>query len=250
MRANPSRLGLAAILCLAAAPALAQTGVVIPRGYVAINGGYQGSTQSFTSNWTYPSNLETASITTAYSVKPAFLFDAGAGVRVWRNLTFGVAVSRYNHSNSADLTASVPHPFFYNQPRTYQGTASGNERTEIGVHVQAMWTFALAKRVQMGLFAGPTVFNVKQAFISAVNFAEAYPYDTLTYSGTTRQTQTASKAGVNMGIDMTILLAKQVGVGVLMRYSRASVVFKTPAGTSVSVNAGGAQLGAGLRLRF
>src|SRR5262249_52735099 len=40
------------------------------------------------------------------------------------------------------------------------------------------------------------------------------------------------------------------GIGGLVRYTQASLDFSPPAGGSVSVDAGGLQIGAGLRLRF
>jgi opacity protein-like surface antigen len=223
---------------------------VIRKGYFSVNAGYQGATNSFTARWSYPSSLETATVTAEYPVKPGVLIDIAGGVRLVRDLTVGVAVSRYQRSDPASLSASVPHPFFYNQPRTLDATVSGPQRTETAVHVQAMWTFAAAAKVQVGLFGGPSVFSVRQVIVSAVNFAEAYPYDTITLSSTSTQTQTASKVGFNVGADVAYLLNKQIGVGVMIRYSGVTVGFKAPDGTALSLKAGGLQVGAGFRVRF
>ncbi len=231
-----------------ASPALSDT--ALKYGYVSFNVGYQGTTSSFSNTWSYASNLETAAVTAAYSVKPALLVDGGGGVRVWRGLTLGVAVSRYRRSDDAGIAASVPHPFFYNTARTYQGTTGGPQRTETAAHVQAMWTARVARRVQLSVFGGPSYFDVEQVFLSSVNFAQAYPYDSITFANAPTQARSASKIGFNVGADFTYLLYRQIGVGAMVRFSGANVPFTAPDGTAMSLKAGGVQGGAGLRVRF
>jgi hypothetical protein len=220
------------------------------RGYFSVNAGYQGATNNFTSAWSLPCYLEAESVNVGYSVKPGVLIDVGGGVRVWRGLTVGVAVSRYNRADLASLSASVPHPLYYDQPRSFQGTAAGPQRTETAVHVQAMWVFAAARKIQVGVFGGPSLFSVKQVFIWSVNFADVYPYDTVTVSNTPTESQFASKTGFNVGGDVTYLVYKQIGVGGLVRFSGVRVGFKTQDGTALSLKAGGLQVGAGFRVRF
>ena len=231
-------------------PSAAATAAVMPHGYFFVNAGYQGTTNAFTSTWSYPSNQETASVTAGYSVKPAVLIDVAGGARLWRDLSIGVAVSRYHRADLASLSASVPHPFYFNQPRSFQASTAGPERTETAVHLQAMWTFAAASRIQVGVFGGPSVFRVSQVTISAVNFAEAYPYDTVTLGNVSMKTQAASKATFNAGVDLTWLVYKQIGIGGMVRFSGVNVGFTEADGTALPVKAGGLQAGAGLRVRF
>ena len=48
---------------------------------------------------------------------------AGPAIRVWKQLGVGVAVSVTSRAAAtAEVTASIPHPFFFNQPRTVTGT--------------------------------------------------------------------------------------------------------------------------------
>ncbi len=269
MRATLTRVLLAAIPLVAAIPAAAQTtdraaaqakppAAVAPgpsapapgRGYLSLNAGYQGTTTSFSNTWSYASNLETAAVTAAYSIKPALLIDGGGGVRVWRGLMVGVAVSRFERSDAAGVSASVPHPFFYNTPRTYQGTTGGPHRTETGLHIQAMWTAPLARHVLASVFGGPSVFSVRQVFVSSLNLSDAYPYDSISLANASTEARTASKVGFNVGGDFTYLLYREIGVGAMVRYSGASVPFRAPDGTAVALKAGGVQAGAGLRVRF
>jgi hypothetical protein len=230
--------------------AVASPGTVLRHGYFSINGAYQGTSNSFTNAWSRPYYLETESLSSTYSIKPGVLIDLGAGVRVWRDLALGVAVSRYHRSDLASVTATVPHPLLYQQPRSFSGTTAGPSRTETAVHASAMWVVAVAPRMQVGLFGGPSFFQVNQTVISTVTFAEAYPFTSVTVASTTTQSQTKSKIGFNGGGDVTILLYKQIGVGVLLRYSGVTIGFTGPDGAAVPVKAGGLQAGAGLRIRF
>jgi hypothetical protein len=223
---------------------------VLQRGYFSVNAGYQGTTNNFTNTWSFPYDLETTSVTASYSMKPGVLIDVAGGVRLWRDLSIGAAVSRYDRSDFASLSASVPHPFFYNQPRSFQGTSPGPKRTETAAHLQAMWTFAAGSKIQVGVSGGPTFFTVRQTFISAVSFAEVYPYDTISISNTSTGTQSASKATFNVGGDLTCLIYKQIGVGGMVRFSGVTVGFKAADGSTLLVKAGGLQVGAGLRVRF
>jgi hypothetical protein len=284
MRARVTRLILILLLAFAASPVFAQTttaagdGVVgtepgsvlpapaaaapparmrvtdpspvIPHGYFSVNAGYQGTTNSFTNSWSLLYYFETESLNATYSIKPGMLIDVGAGVRLVRNLALGVAFSRYHRSEPASLSASVPNPLLYDHPRSVDATAPGPARTETAIHLSAMWVFAAAPKIQVGVFGGPSLFSVSQVAIASVEFAEVYPYDTVTIANTATWSQRRWKAGFNAGGDLTFLLRRQVGVGALVRYSAVHVGFNAPDGAPVSLKAGGLQVGAGLRLRF
>jgi hypothetical protein len=65
--------------------------------------------------------------------------------------------------------------------------------------------------------------------------------------------------GYNAGVDIGVMLARNIGVGVLFRFSRATLTLPlspTPAtvppqpDSSVTVNAGGPQVAGGLRFYF
>jgi hypothetical protein len=77
-----------------------------------------------------------------------------------------------------------------------------------------------------------------------------YPYDTATFvSGTTTE-QSKTQLGFNAGVDVTFGLSKHVGVGGIVRYSRASLEFPMASGPEVAARAGGLQVGGGLRVGF
>jgi hypothetical protein len=244
---------VAGALGVTARPARAQgatTPAVLKRGFFTVSGGHQPTANAFSKTYTWPMYAETASANVSYPVKGAFLFDVGGGVRVWHDLAVGAAFSYYTRSDAGGATVSVPSPFDFNAIRTTQASAAGLTRTEAVVHVQASWFVALSPKVQLAVSGGPSLFRVTQPFVSVVNLHEVYPYDTLSVTGFTTTSQSASTTGFNAGADLTWMLTRQIGVGGLVRFSRASVSFDTPDKTSVAVRAGGLQVAAGLRARF
>jgi opacity protein-like surface antigen len=59
-----------------------------------------------------------------------------------------------------------------------------------------------------------------------------------------------SAVGFNVGVDISRLLTSQVGVGALIRYSRADVKFDDPDIGKQTVKAGGVEVAGGVRIRF
>jgi hypothetical protein len=96
------------------------------------------------------------------------------------------------------------------------------------------------------VFGGPTWFMVDQDLVTAVTVTDSYPFDTASFAGTATVRQSKSKAGFNVGGDLTWLLRPRVGVGVDVRFSRAEI----PLTDTATIVAGGAHVGAGMRFRF
>ena len=97
----------------------------------------------------------------------------------------------------------------------------------------------------MVVFGGPSFFTVKQSVVTAVQRTEAYPFDEATFSGATVATEVESTNGFNIGADVAWYFTKNVGVGGIVRFSSATAAFSVG-----DVDAGGALVGGGLRLRF
>ncbi len=97
----------------------------------------------------------------------------------------------------------------------------------------------------MVVFGGPSFFTVKQSVVTAVQRNEAYPFDEATFSGATVATEEESTNGFNIGADVAWYFTKNVGVGGIVRFSSATAAFSVG-----DVDAGGALVGGGLRLRF
>lgn len=238
---------LSAALCVAAAPAAAQqTGSRFTAGF---NAGYQAATNSFTDRFTFELYRETASTAIQYPVKGGFLFDAGASVRVWKRLGAGLAVSRYSRTVTAHTSSSLPHPLYLERPRTLTGDAGGT-REETGVHVLAVFLVPATGRLRLELSAGPSFISVDQPLVAMVRRQEAYPYDVTTFTGADTRSGSRSATGFNAGIDATWMFNRTFGAGALVRFAAATVTLDAPSGHTISIDAGGAQAGVGLRVHF
>jgi hypothetical protein len=230
------------------APAHAQSWT--ERVHVSINGGYQATSNDFSDRFEFERNLETGTTSVEYPVKGGFVFDAGGGVRLWRNLGAGVSVSYFTREDSAATTSSVPHPFFFNQPREVTGDATGVKRTETAAHVQATYLIATGGRLRVVLSGGPSFFNVEQDLVNDIVVTETYPYDTAAFGSATTTTAKGSAVAFNVGADVMWMFGKTVGAGGLIRFSKASIDLDAPDNRTVSVDAGGFFAGGGLRVVF
>ncbi|MBI3400303.1 MAG: hypothetical protein HY048_02690 [Acidobacteria bacterium] len=222
----------------------------LDKAWVTIDGGFQPSASSFSAASTFRINAEAGALNVSYPVTRATQLDFGGGARVWRNLGVGVAVSFMTQSDAAGISGNVPHPFFFNQPRSLSGQSAALNRQETGIHVLALWMIPVRENVQVGVFGGPTYFMVKQGIVNTVSYSESYPYDSVSFTTADTADQSKNKMGFNVGVDGTYLLSKSVGVGATLRFSRATVNFDAPDGTAIASDVGGVQAGAGLRLRF
>lgn len=218
------------------------------RIFVSVNGMFQSGSNDFQDTSTLRVNAEDGSLTTNYTVGSGPAFDVAGGVLLLRNLGVGVGLTRFSTSTVTTVNASVPHPFFFNQSRAVTGDVNGS-REELAIHVQVRGVFPVNRRVTVAVFGGPSFFQVDQTIVDDVNYTEAYPFDTATYSSAVSSAQSSSGTGVNVGGDVAFFFGPNVGVGVGVQYSSATVQMTLPSGAS-DVRAGGAQVGGGLRLRF
>jgi hypothetical protein len=247
MRHLASSIALA-VVCAAlfAVPAAAQP---LPRLTISIGGGYQPSTTDFDDRFTFNLNQETASVETAYPIDAGPLFDVGVAVRLWRGLGAGVAVSRFNGDGTVSVTASLPHPLFFQRPRNVSGETSGIAREETGVHIQAQYQLPPFGKLHVVAFGGPSVLDIKQSIVTDVNFTEDYPFDTASFVGVDSRRIAGTANGFNVGADVRWMFTRHIGAGGVIRFTRAKVDLGIDSRT-VRVDAGGAQVAVGARLAF
>ena len=89
-------------------------------------------------------------------------------------------------------------------------------REETAIHVHARWGIPVSQSVEVALFGGPTFFSVSQAFVTGIDFDQAYPYDTATLTTAMTRTQDGSTIGFNVGADVSVYFSRWVGVGGLI----------------------------------
>jgi hypothetical protein len=218
-------------------------------GYVSLNQLYQTTPITFTTDTKLDVNQEAGEVRTGHRIEPGFVYDVTAGRKVRGNLGVSLAASYRRQTEVADVSAAVPHPLYYNQPRLVAGPA-GLKRQDLAMHLAGTWLVPVSEAIQVSLFGGPTYFRVTQDMVRNVEITEAYPFDEAVYTGVASSSEHASRLGFNAGADVTVFFTQMLGVGGLVRFSQGTVDMPSPDGSTTSVKVGGLQTGAGLRVRF
>ena len=240
--------------CAGAATAFAQARPAVrpkpqPRARAMINGGYQPSTTGFGDTFRFTLYQETGTTEISYDVGAGAIFEGGAAVRVWKGLALGGVISHFSVDSPGTVTSSVPHPFFLQRYRQVTGEPEGMRREETAIHFQAQYQLPPFGRLHVVLAAGPSLIDVKQTVVIDVNYAEEFPYDTATFTGVGSKRGTGTATGFNAGVDFQWMLNPRLGVGALVRITKATVDLNVD-NRIIQVDAGGTQIAAGIRLAF
>ena len=216
----------------------------------SINVADQVTSRTLTQSFTVPINVEPAPIATSIDLKSAPMFDIGGSYRFLHHLAAGLSVTSLSRNVDGTLNAQIPHPFFFNQLRSISGGLSGLQHKETGVHIYAMYFIPVNRKLDVGVFGGPSHFSAKQDFVTDVDYTSSYPFDTATFTGAPTETVKGSATGYNAGVDVSWRLSNVLAVGGLVRFTGASKTLTAASGNDVDVKIGGVQTGAGVRLLF
>ena len=221
-----------------------------PVGVLAVDAATQTKAESFDQVSTFAENAETGEIRTQYSPARGWGVNVAFARNVVGALAFGGAVEAFNRETPGSLTASIPHPFFFGVPRVASIDVPGLDQTQVGLHFQARGLWFVGSHVHVSVGGGPSLFLVKQGFVTDITPVETYPYDTVTIQIVDTSEGSAWGFGFNVNGDVAYYFTRRVGVGAAAQYSQADVTIDGPDGASVEVRAGGLTVGVGLRVRF
>jgi hypothetical protein len=259
---NRTAAAILVIVLAAAAAAEAQTRPVTrpaprpqsapgQRFFVGVDFGVQTGTEDFNDLVPFTANAEPGNFATAYDVKPGPMLGISVSARVWQRLAVGIAFTGFAADVDGALTASIPHPFFFNRPRTLSGDVTGLTRRESGIHLQMRGLVPVSNRMQLTVFGGPSFFLVEQDIVNGLRYDDSYPYDVVTFTaGDSETVTTDAGVGFNVGADVSYFFTRRIGVGGIAQYATATVEMPSGGTGTVDVKAGGFQVGGGLRLRF
>src|ERR1051325_1970526 len=223
----------------------------IDHARVSVNlGGATPSSSTFSATQTVPVNEQTATLTSTYGVPSGAFFDGAVTLKVSGGFGIAVGASIFNRSQTASIAGTIPSPVMFGRQRPITGTSAPLERNEIAGHLDAAYVLS-AGRIDLVVAGGPAFFTVSQDLVENVTYAESPTTDTVTFTGAVVSKAMATALGFDAGVDVGVKLSKNVGIGAVVRYSRASVTFplaNTAAGAHV--DAGGTHAGAGLRFYF
>lgn len=221
-----------------------------PRFLLSVNGGAQVTGSDLTDRREFEVNVETAVSESRHPFKTGALFDGGLGVRVWKRLGAGVAVSYFNATSTVDVEARIPHPFQFNAHRTVSGSVGGARRRETAVHAQVLYHLPLEGRLRAIVFAGPSFVSGRQDVVQEVLYGEEFPYDTATFAGADLSRASGSGVGFNAGVDAFWTFTVRFGAGAVVRVTRASLDLDAPGNRRVALDAGGIHIALGARASF
>lgn len=225
------------------------------RGYVTFSLGAQPQSRSFTEISAPLIYDENTLVTVPHTVSGGLVVDVSGGIRVWKNLAIGIGFARFGASNETPtLAAMIPNPLIFNSPRSADAIAGEMSHSESAIHLQFLWMIPVSNKIEVGASLGPSFVSVKQDLVSGFTTTEgAPPFSTVTIASVATSAQSKGGAAMTAGVDATYLIARRMGAGGFMRYSRLSggeVYLPGSGAGTISVSAGGFQAGAGLRIRF
>ena len=218
---------------------------------VGLNAGALIPPTSFEVSARHPVYLENSVVDTSYKYRYGTVFDGGVTYRLAGGFGVGVAVSWCSQPKDVAISAAIPHPFFFQTPRTISGTAPGARRDAVAAHVEALYTFRAARNVEVTVGAGPSFFSVRQTIVDDVSYRDTYPYDLPSFTAASTQRISGRTTGFGGSVDVAMRLSRHVGLGAVVRATKADMQFATsPAVTVTTSEAGGVHGAGGVRLYF
>ncbi|MXY26093.1 MAG: hypothetical protein F4Y45_16445 [Acidobacteria bacterium] len=219
-------------------------------GFLHINGGQETADRVVADTLHVEIYGETATYDATTTTPGGTVVDAWAGLRTVGNLGVGIGVTVLDGRGVITLDGSVPSPLFRGRHRTLLHEQGGLNYRQSGLHVPVVYMIPFSERVHVAVLAGPSLFRVRHDALSAVSLGdEAAPYDTVSLTGLTTTSENGTGIGYHAGLDVTYLLTRWLGAGLLFRYTGGTVEFEMPGGPQ-SIDVGGAQASAGVRFRF
>lgn len=229
------------IVLSSATPALAQMQWT-DRAFASLSAGLQIGTSDIASSQTFELYGETGSLTSAQDVKGGLFFDGQVGYRIRRNLAVGVGVSFIEGKSEADVTGSIPDPIQFDAHRSTSATASDLAHREIWFAGLLTWAMPITDKIDVFFSGGPAFVQVVQELPTAATITEPTP----TITGVTVTKFSKGGIGFVVGADVRYMITTRIGLGALAKFSAASVDLTE----GTKVDAGGFQLGAGIRIKF
>ena len=136
---------------------------------------------------------------------------------------------------------------FTDRPRGASASADGLEHTENAVHLQVFYRFAASPKLDISVGLGPTFFSIDAGPDRHRGRRRARRRPSRHVAAEVSE----SPVGFNIGADATYMFNERFGAGVLLRYrdglGRHGAAERRQ---RRSLDAGGFQFAAGLRVRF
>jgi hypothetical protein len=228
---------------IAAGPAAAQTLKWDQTFIAGANVGAQASSaRTETTAFNFTLYGETATVTNVREVPSGILFDIFGAARLRGNFGVAAVAIQRNANSDGAVTASIPSPVFFDQPRAVTATITDMRHRERWAGLYGAYMIKLDAKTGILLMGGPMIAAVDHALPTAATVAEATS-PTVTVS----QTEYSKTVwGFGGGADFSYMMTPHVGFGAQARYVSA----KANLTSDSQVKVGGFQISAGVRIAF
>ena len=180
----------------------------------------------------------------------------GGGVMLSQRAGLAVSYSRTVSESAAQLSATIPHPTFFNAPATATGTTDRElKRTESALNFSVVVAPVRTTRSEFRLFGGPSWFSYKAEMVQDVLYAQTFnpaiPQNAIQINGAATENATANQIGMHFGADYTYFINRVVGLSGGVRCSAAMVEigFEPLSKISQEIRVGNTTVYLGLRVR-
>lgn len=216
---------------------------------ILVNGLYDTMGQSFSESSTFTQYVEQGNAQRDYDGGKGFVFEGGVIIGVTKSFGVMGSVEVYHTDYDVSFEERLPHPLYFDKSRTVTGNETGFGYDEKAIHVDAVFTHATSS-VTVDVFGGPSFFVTSTELLGTINTTSEYPFDEVTFTGTSKVTSDDNPIGFNAGGSVTFHLTKVFGVAVQGRYSKGTIKVSREGGQEFELDAGGFRVGAGIRLAF
>ena len=219
---------------------------------VHVNGAAQGGTRRMTDSLRFRAYGEDARLQSTHVIGGAGMVDAGGSLRVWRGLSVGASYTQLATSDATALSGTVPHPIRPGAFRELPPQALSFHHRQRVTHAFFAWRLPIVERIEASFFAGPSLYNVSQGVITNVTVQEAGgpPFTTVRVDLVQTGEHRRNAVGGHVGMDVTYMPTRHLGVGFVVRYATASVDLPAARTGRLDLRVGGAEVGGGIRFRF
>tara|TARA_B100000029_G_scaffold353472_2_gene346146 strand:- start:872 stop:1702 length:831 start_codon:yes stop_codon:yes gene_type:complete len=236
-------------------PSRVEFGQTFLKGRLTIYGNglvKQSGVRQFEDQWSYRAYGGDAKVSVRHVITAAPIADVGGSLRLWEGL---IAGGGYSASKTLDVTAvsgSVPHPINQNNPRVLESRSLQSLHRLQVAHVFGGWRFPVFDKLDVTPFGGVSFFNLTQGVVTNVTAVESGgpPFAAVKIDQLQLGQHRRNSVGGHVGVDVTYMATRFVGVGFLLRYTDGIVVFPAAKTGNLSLAVGGLEIGGGIRIRF
>lgn len=193
---------------------------------------------------------EPAEVRTGYAFGSGRGFDVSLDYTVGRRLGLRAALAHDTRSGSAELTATLPHPLYFGQPRTARQSLAGLTNGSSGLHL-GLSVHASARPLGFVVFAGPSLVQQSPpaAADDALRYRQSYPFDEVVLEPVPVRTVSRTLTGVHAGAAIEGRLSRRIGLTLQARFVRARGSLSLAPGSTLSLESGGVDVALGLTFR-